>query len=52
MSYYTNDIDTLRQLVSQALPQIVRSGAILATILGIMGLEQPSEMTGKNLLAE
>ena len=36
MSYYTNDIDTLRQLVSQALPQIVRSGAILATILGIM----------------
>ncbi len=36
MSYYTNDIDTLRQLVSQALPQIVRSGAILATILGVM----------------
>ena len=25
MSYYTNDIDTLRQLVSQALPQLVQS---------------------------
>ncbi len=36
MSYYTNDIDTLRQLVSQALPQIVRSGTILLTVLSIM----------------
>ena len=36
MSYYTNDIDTLRQLVSQALPQIVRSGTILLTVLAIM----------------
>jgi ATP-binding cassette subfamily B protein len=36
MSYYTNDIDTLRQLVSQALPQIVRSGTVLLTVLSIM----------------
>ena len=36
MSYYTNDIDTLRQLVSQALPQLVQSGVIVVTVLGIM----------------
>ena len=36
MSYYTNDIDTLRQLVSQALPQLVQSSVIVATVLGIM----------------
>ena len=27
MSYYTNDIDTLRQLVSQAFPAFIRSGS-------------------------
>ena len=26
MSHYTNDIDTLRQLVSQSLPRILQSG--------------------------
>ncbi|MCR4906996.1 MAG: ABC transporter ATP-binding protein/permease [Clostridiales bacterium] len=36
MSYYTNDIDTMRQLVSQSLPQILRSGVVIATVLGIM----------------
>ena len=36
MSYYTNDIDTLRQLVSQALPQLVQSGVIVTTVLSIM----------------
>ena len=36
MSYYTNDIDTLRQLVSQALPQVVQSTVIVVTVLGIM----------------
>lgn len=36
MSYYTNDIDTLRQLVSQSLPAIIRSGAIVIAVLGIM----------------
>ena len=36
MSYYTNDIDTLRQLVSQSLPNILRSGVIVLTVLFIM----------------
>ncbi len=36
MSYYTNDIDTLRQLVSQSLPQIFTSCIILVVVLFIM----------------
>ncbi len=36
MSYYTNDIDTLRQLVSQALPQLLQSVVIVVTVLCIM----------------
>ena len=36
MSHYTNDIDTLRQLVSQSLPQIITSCIILVTVLSIM----------------
>ena len=36
MSHYTNDIDTLRQLVSQALPTLIQSGAIVLVVLAIM----------------
>ena len=36
MSHYTNDIDTLRQLVSQSLPSILSSGLILASLICIM----------------
>ncbi len=36
MSYYTNDIDTLRQLVSQSLPALIRAGAVVLSVLGIM----------------
>ena len=36
MSYYTNDIDTLRQLVSQAMPSLLQSGIIVLTVLFIM----------------
>ena len=36
MSFYTNDIDTLRQLVSQSLPALLRSGVILISVLGLM----------------
>jgi len=36
MSYYTNDIDTLRQLVSQSIPSLLSSVAIASTVLGIM----------------
>ena len=36
MSYYTNDIDTLRQLVSQSIPQLISSGVIVLSVLCIM----------------
>lgn len=36
MSYYTNDIDTLRQLVSQSLPTLIQAGAIVLCVLAIM----------------
>lgn len=36
MSYYTNDIDTLRQLVSQSIPQLLVSGVTSLAVLGIM----------------
>ena len=36
MSYYTNDVDTLRQLISQSLPQILISGITLFTVFCIM----------------
>ncbi len=36
MSYYTNDIDALRQLVSQALPNLLQSGIIVVTVFCIM----------------
>ena len=36
MSYYTNDIDTLRQLISQSLPQLLTSGIMVVTLFFIM----------------
>ncbi len=36
MSYYTNDIDTLRQLVSQSIPTLIQSGAVILTVLCVM----------------
>lgn len=36
MSCYTNDIDALRQLVSQSLPQIVQASIIVVTVFSIM----------------
>ncbi len=36
MSHYTNDIDTLRQLVSQAIPALIQSGAIVLAVFAIM----------------
>jgi len=36
MSYYTNDMDTLRQLVSQTLPQFISSGTIVLAVTFIM----------------
>ena len=36
MSHYTNDIDTLRQLISQSIPSVLQSCAIIACVMGIM----------------
>lgn len=36
MSYYTNDVDTLRQMISQSLPQMLIAGVTLLTVFGIM----------------
>lgn len=36
MSVYTNDIDTLRQLISQALPSLLQSVTIVLCVLGVM----------------
>ncbi len=36
MSYYTNDIDTLRQLVAQSLPTMIRASIIVCSVFFIM----------------
>ena len=36
MSHYTNDIDTLHQLVGQALPNLLSAGVVVITVLSIM----------------
>lgn len=36
MSHYTNDIDTLRQIVSQSLPQLMIAGITVLTVFCIM----------------
>lgn len=36
MSHYTNDIDTLRQMISQSFPQLLMSCVTVLTIFGIM----------------
>ena len=36
MSYYTNDIDTLRQMISQSMPQLLISGVTVLTLFVIM----------------
>ena len=36
MSYYTNDIDTLRELISRTLPQLISSGLIIVLLVFYM----------------
>ena len=36
MSHYTNDIDTLRQLISQSLPSLLQAGIIVVSVFAIM----------------
>lgn len=42
MSVYTNDVDTLRQLISQSLPQLLNSGiTLIATFISMIVLDIP-----------
>ena len=36
MSYYTNDVDALRQMISQSLPNVLASLVVVITVFGIM----------------
>ena len=36
MSHYTNDIDTLRQLISQSIPSLMQAGIVVVSVLFIM----------------
>ena len=36
MSHYTNDIDTLRQLISQSIPSLISSGIVILSLIVIM----------------
>lgn len=36
MSYYTNDIDTLRQMISQSIPQLINASVIVCTNFVLM----------------
>ena len=36
MSTYTNDIDTLRQMISQSIPQVLNSAVTIVSVLGAM----------------
>lgn len=42
MSVYTNDVDTLRQLLSQSVPQMINSAVTMATTLVTMLLLNPA----------
>lgn len=42
MSVYTNDVDTLRQLISQSLPQLINSSiTLVSTFVGMITLDIP-----------
>ena len=42
MSVYTNDVDTLRQLISQSIPQIINSGITMTATLVTMVILSPA----------
>ena len=41
MSMYTNDIDTLRQMISQSMPQFLNSGITIVRIASMVALSIP-----------
>ena len=46
MSHYTNDVDTLRQMISQSFPQMISSGITIVATLAAMYLKDFSEAAG------
>ena len=49
MSTYTNDIDTMRQMISQSIPQVIQSGfTIVSTLVAMISLSIP--LTGLTLV--
>ena len=57
MSVYTNDIDTLRQMVSQSIPQLFNSAITIVSILAMVALMlllsmQVTKNSGKNFIAQ
>ena len=49
MSVYTNDIDTMRQVISQTIPQVINSGAtIVTTFVSMVRMSIP--LTGVSLI--
>lgn len=47
MSVYTNDVDTLRQLLAQSIPQMINSAAtLLATLISMLILNVPLTILG------
>ncbi len=52
MSVYTNDVDTLRQLISQSLPQLLNSGvSFLSTLISMFVLDVPLTVISLVLIA-
>ena len=49
MSIYTNDIDTLRQMISQSIPQLLNSAITIVSVLGSM-IVLSIPLTGVTLL--
>lgn len=52
MSVYTNDVDTLRQMISQAIPQMVSSAiTIVATLISMIILSVPLTLVTLSMVA-
>lgn len=42
MSMYTNDVDTLRQMISQSIPQFINSAiTVISIVAGMISLSLP-----------
>ena len=59
MSVYTNDIDTLRQMISQSLPQLLNSSITIVSILAILMIgvmllasARVTALSGRNFIAQ